>query len=98
MGESIVVIGLTMIKVRPGYEKSAYRALQKRNEIKDIYSLFGEFSFFLIMQAEERPMLDRLMTDIRKGDMVIKTSPVMVASDFDHEDSTFSIATERAYS
>ncbi len=93
-----MVIGLTMIKVRPGYEKSAYRALQKRSEIKDIYSLFGEFSFFLIMQAEERPMLDRLMTDIREGDMIIKASPVMVASDFDLEDSTFSIGAERAYS
>ncbi len=97
MGESIVVIGLTMIKVKPGYEKSAYRALQKRSEIKDIYSLFGEFSFFLIMQAKEKPMLDQLMTDIRKGDMVVKTSPVMVASDSDHADSTFSIAAERAY-
>jgi len=93
-----MVIGLTMIKVRPGYEKTAYRALQKRSEIKDIYSLFGEFSFFLIMQAEERPMLDKLMTDIRKEDMIVKTSPVMVAVGRDHADSTFSIAVERAYS
>lgn len=92
-----MVIGLTMIKVRPGYEKSAYRALQKRSEIKDIYSLFGEFSFFLIMQAEERLVLDQLMTDIRKEDMIVKASPVMVAVGSDHADSTFSIASERAY-
>ena len=92
-----MVIGLTMIKVRPGYEKSAYRALQKRSEIKDIYSLFGEFSFFLVMQAEGRPKLDKLIVDIRKEDLVVKTSPVMVAIGSDHADSTFSHTAERAY-
>ncbi|MGA9098384.1 MAG: Lrp/AsnC family transcriptional regulator [Methanotrichaceae archaeon] len=92
-----MVIGLTMIKVRPGYEKSAYRVLQKRSEIKDIYHLFGEFSFFLIMQAEGRPKLDQLMADIGKGDMIVKTSPVMVAVG-DHADSTFSPVVEMAYS
>ena len=93
-----MVIGLTMIKVRPGYEKSAYRALQNRSEIKDIYNLFGEFSFFLVMQAEGRPKLDQLMMDIRKGDMVVKTSPVMVAIGSDPAGSTFSPLAERAYS
>jgi len=87
-----------MIKVRPGYEKSAYIDLQKRAEIKDIYHLFGEFSFFLIMQAEGRPKLDQLMVDIGKRDMVVKTSPVMVAIGSDHADSTFSPVAERAYS
>ncbi len=86
-----------MIKVRPGYEKSAYRALQKRSEIKDIYHLFGEFSFFLVMQAEGRPKLDQLMMDIRKGDMIVKTSPVMVAVGSDHADSIFSPISERSY-
>ncbi|MFB3764961.1 MAG: Lrp/AsnC ligand binding domain-containing protein [Methanotrichaceae archaeon] len=92
-----MVIGLTMIKVRPGYEKSAYRTLQKRSEIKDIYHLFGEFSFFLVMQAEGKPNLDKLMMDIRKGDMVVKTSPVMVAIGSDHADSSFLPIAERGY-
>ncbi len=78
-----------MIKVRPGYEKTAYRALQKRSEIKDIYHLFGEFSFFLVMQAEGRPKLDQLMIDIRKGDMIVKASPIMIADGSDHADSAF---------
>ncbi len=93
-----MVIGLTMVKVRPGYEKSAYRALQKRSEIKDIYNLFGEFSFFLVMQTEGKPKLDQLMMDIKKGDMIVKTSPIMVAIGSDNADSIFSQFAERAYS
>ncbi len=98
MGELVVVVGLTMIKVRPGYEKSVYKDLQKRSEIKDIYRLFGEFNFFIVMQAEGRPKLDQLLKDIKKGDMIIKASPVMVAVGSDRVDAAFSNAAEKAYS
>jgi hypothetical protein len=88
-GNLIMVFGLTMIKVRPGYEKSVYNDLRKRSEIKDIYNLFGEFNFFLIMQAEGESRLDRLMEDIKSGDTILKTGPIMLAFGDDLADSTF---------
>ncbi len=89
-----MVVGMTMIKVRPGYEKSAYSDLQKRVEVKDVYRLFGEFNFFLVMQAEGRSKLDQILKEIKKDDSVVKTSPVMVAVGSDLTDSSFA---ERAY-
>lgn len=97
-GELVVVVALTMIKVRPGYEKSAYSDLQKRTEVKDIYRLFGEFSFFLIMQTEGKSKLEQIMKDIKKEDMVVKTSPVMVAMGSDLTETAFTGVAERAYS
>ncbi len=93
-----MVVGLTMIKVRPGYEKFAYNDLQKRSEIKDIYRLFGEFNFFLVMQAEGRSKLDQLLKEIKNEDMVVKTSPVMVAVGSDRADAAFFNVAEKAYS
>jgi muconolactone delta-isomerase len=64
-----------MIKVEPGYEKSVYRELKTKSEIKDVYRLFGEYSFFLVMQAEGQTRLNQLMLDIEEEEYVIKTRP-----------------------
>lgn len=76
-----MVLALTMIKVAPGYEKSVYRDLQRRRGIKDIYRLFGEFDFFLIMQAERVTMLDSLLNEIKAEDRVVETGPVLLTVD-----------------
>jgi len=78
-----MVLALTMIKVQPGYEKSIYRDLQRRSGIRDVYRLFGEFNFFLIMQAERRSMLDNLLNEIKEDGKVIKTGPVLLTVDGD---------------
>jgi Lrp/AsnC ligand binding domain len=75
-----VVIGLTMVKVKPGQEKSFFRDLQSRAGIKDVYHLFGEYSFFLIMQAEGQARINQLVQDIEEEDRVIRTGPVMLAN------------------
>ncbi len=67
-----------MIKVKAGQEKSAYKELQTKSEIKDVYRLFGEYSFFLVMQAEGQTRLNELMLDIQEEDYVIKTKPFML--------------------
>ena len=72
-----------MIKVAPGYEKSVYRDLQRRSGIKDVYRLFGEFNFFLIMQAERRSMLNNLLSEIKDDGKIIKTGPVLLTMDDD---------------
>jgi DNA-binding Lrp family transcriptional regulator len=76
-----VVIGLAMIKVGPGREKSVYAHLQKRPEVKDVYSLFGEYSFFLVMQAEERDDLSRILGEIKAGESVVKAGPILLTRD-----------------
>ena len=76
-----MLFGLTMIKVSCGQERSVYAHLQKRPEVRDVYRLFGEYSFFLIMQAEERNGLGRMLSDIKDRENVIKTGPVLLTAD-----------------
>jgi DNA-binding Lrp family transcriptional regulator len=77
-----LVMGLTMIKVRPGYERSVYASLQKRPEVVDIYSLFGEYNFFLIMKAEGRSRFDQILREI-EDEQVIGTGPVLLTAESD---------------
>ncbi len=72
-----------MIKVTPGYEKSVYRDLQRRRGVRDVYRLFGEFNFFLIMQAERRSMLNNLLNEIKDDEKVVMTGPVLLTMDDD---------------
>jgi hypothetical protein len=78
-----MVLALTMIKVTPGYENAVYRDLQRRRGIRDVYRLFGEFNFFLIMQAERRSAINNLLSEIKEDGMVIKTGPVLVTAEGD---------------
>jgi hypothetical protein len=76
-----MVFGLTMIKVSSSRERSVYAHLQKRPEVRDVYRLFGEYSFFLVMQAEERNGLSRMLSEIKDRENVIKTGPVLLTAD-----------------
>ena len=62
-----------MVKVLPGQEKSVYCSLKGNEGILDLYHVFGEYDFFLIMQAESLAKLNRLMEDIQEIRHVITT-------------------------
>ena len=51
-----------MVKVVPGQEKTVYNALQEIDGIKDVYHVFGEFDFVVIIEVEGLSMLNKLMT------------------------------------
>ncbi|MGB5100392.1 MAG: Lrp/AsnC ligand binding domain-containing protein, partial [Methanothrix sp.] len=58
-----------------------YDHLQKRPEVRDVYRLFGEYSFFLVMQAEEKNGLGRMLSEIKDKENVIKTGPVLLSAE-----------------
>lgn len=82
------VLALTMIKVKPGYEKSVYRDLQRRRDVRDVYRLFGEFNFFLIMQADGQSKLKQLLSEIQEEEKVIMTGPVLLSAEGDLPETT----------
>ena len=77
------MMGFTLIKSAPGYEKSVYSDLRRTAGVRDIYRLFGEFSFFLILQADGRGALDRTVDAIRGMDEVSGMGPLMVTYEGD---------------
>jgi DNA-binding Lrp family transcriptional regulator len=68
-----MVISIAIVKVLPGQERSSYRYLKRKKEILDIYHVFGEYDFFLIMQAESPAKLNGLIEDIQESHYVIAT-------------------------
>jgi DNA-binding Lrp family transcriptional regulator len=67
-----MVMGIAMVEVVPGQEKSAYFFLKGIDGILDLYHVFGEYNFFLIMQAESLAKLKGLMDDIQESHHTIK--------------------------
>lgn len=67
-----------MIKVSPGHEGSVYADLQKRAEVREVYPLFGEYSFFLVVQAREKTTLGSLIDEIRSEVPVLKSGPILL--------------------
>ena len=72
-----------MIKVRSDKERLVYADLKKRPEVRDIFRLFGEYDFFLVMQAYGKKSLGQMLSQIEEGENVIKIGPVLFTVDSD---------------
>ena len=74
-----MVLGFTMIKVLRGQEDEAYLALKNTNGVKEVYRILGEYSLFVIMQAENNIMLHRLIDEIKNVSSVLSIWHVLVS-------------------
>jgi uncharacterized protein with GYD domain len=78
-----MVIGITMLKVMPGHERSVYHNLKSRDDIKDIYHVFGEYDFFVIMQADGISRINKIVENIRDLYDVTTADNVLIGRDGD---------------
>jgi len=60
-----MVIGTAIVKVIPGQESPVYSSLKEKEELLALYHVFGDYDFFLIMQAESLAKLNGLMEAIQ---------------------------------
>jgi DNA-binding Lrp family transcriptional regulator len=74
-----MVIGVTMINVLPGYEKAAYRELRNIEGIKDVYHVFGEYDFVIIIDVEDLTVLNDVVDRIRESETVTATKTIIGA-------------------
>ncbi|AKB12652.1 transcriptional regulator, AsnC family [Methanosarcina thermophila] len=68
-----------MINVLPGYEKAAYRELKNIEGIKDVYHVFGEFDFVVIIDVEDLYTLNDVVDIIRQQETVKTTKTIIGA-------------------
>ena len=73
-----MVIGVAMIKVVPDREKSVYHAIKDIEGVLDVYHIFGEFDFFIILQAEGLKGLNLLVGDIQETSNVIAARTILI--------------------
>ncbi|HID43492.1 MAG TPA: Lrp/AsnC family transcriptional regulator [Archaeoglobaceae archaeon] len=74
-----MVIGVTMVNVSPGSEKKVYNEIKQMKNIRDIYHVFGEFDFVVIIQADSLSELNRTVDNIRELEGITKTQTVVGA-------------------
>ena len=74
-----MVIGVTMVNVMPGSEKTTYVEIKKMKNVRDIYHVFGEFDFVVIIEAGSLSELNKTVDDIRAIEGVTKTQTVVGA-------------------
>jgi len=70
-----------MIKAMPGHRQAVYDRLLGMDGIKDVYKLFGEFDFFVVMQADGSKRLSILADIVCHLSEVAGTSQLMIARD-----------------
>jgi hypothetical protein len=63
---NIMVIGIAILKVMPGQEKSAYCMLKSKEGILDVYHIFGDCDFFVILRTEGLDGLKQLLEEFQR--------------------------------
>lgn len=74
-----MVIGVTLVNVVPGKEKSAYNELRGIKGIKEVYHVFGEFDFVVICDVDGLSTLNGLVDKIRESEHVTSTQTIVGA-------------------
>ena len=80
-----MVIGVTALRVVPGREKSVYHALKRRDGvkdgIKDIYHVFGNYDFLVLLEADEPGSLSHMVEEIEDIFDVTDAETILVSAD-----------------
>ncbi len=74
-----MVIGVTMVNVAPGKEKDVYLQIKDMKHIREVYHVFGEFDFVVIIEAPSLSDLNKTVDNIRSIEGVTKTQTVVGA-------------------
>jgi DNA-binding Lrp family transcriptional regulator len=83
-----MVIGITMVKVMPGEERIVYCSLKGKDGILDVYHIFGEYDFFVVLQAESLVKLKELMENIQETHDVILARTILISSNNGYQEHT----------
>jgi len=73
-----------MVNVLPGKERIAFNELNRIEGIKDIYHVFGEYDFVVIIEVEDLGHLNHIVDLIREAGMSRRPRLSLVLSSSDH--------------
>lgn len=76
-----MIIGITMLKVLRGHENEAYSFVMNTEGVVKVYRLLGEFSLFVVVQAENKVALYRLIDTIKESSDVTSLWHILVSKD-----------------
>ncbi|WP_342305492.1 Lrp/AsnC ligand binding domain-containing protein [Methanolobus sp. ZRKC5] len=68
-----------MVNVLPGSERTAFNELNKIEGIKDIYHVFGEYDFVVVIEVDDLGHLNSIVDLIRETGSVTATQTIVGA-------------------
>ena len=74
-----MIIGVTMVNIQPGKEKEVYNQIKQIKFVKEVYHVFGQFDFVVIIHANSLSELNEAVDKIRSINGVVKTQTVIGA-------------------
>ena len=74
-----MVVGVTLVNVVTGYERSVFDALKTIPGLRELYHVFGEYDFLVILEVENLPVLSKTVDQIRAIHGVTTTHTVVGA-------------------
>jgi len=74
-----MVVGVTLVNVVPGFERSVFDVLRTMPRIRELYHVFGEYDFLVILEVESLPVLSKTVDEIRAVEGVTTTHTVVGA-------------------
>jgi DNA-binding Lrp family transcriptional regulator len=74
-----MVLGVTLVKVVPGHERSVCDALKDVAGFRELLHIFGEYDFLVIAEVESLPLLSKTVDKIRDVEGVTTTHTIVGA-------------------
>jgi len=74
-----MVLGVTLVKVVPGKERSVFDALKDIPGFRELHHVFGEYDFLVIAEVDSLPVLSETVDKIRDVEGVMTTHTIVGA-------------------
>lgn len=74
-----MVLAISLIKVVADHEKVVYHALKEVDGVRNLYHIFGEHDFFLIIEANDMSNLEKILEHIKEMCYVNSIRNILVA-------------------
>jgi DNA-binding Lrp family transcriptional regulator len=74
-----MVIGVTMINVVPGEERSVYNELTKISGVREVFHVFGEYDFIAIIDVSGLSDINKSVDTLREIEGVTSTKTIIGA-------------------
>lgn len=74
-----MVLAISLIKAVPGQEKTVYHALKELDGVKNLYQIFGDHDLLLILEAENRNKIRKILDDVEGVSYVNAVKTMLVA-------------------
>jgi DNA-binding Lrp family transcriptional regulator len=74
-----MVIGVTMINVVPGEERTVYNGLTKIAGVREVFHVFGEYDFIAIIDVNGLSEINKAVDTIREIEAVTTTKTIIGA-------------------